>query len=344
MKTAAQFDQFYTEQLKQKIDEFEAMRVAITTRFSFKKYGRSLLWLLVIAVTLIISSNVFSQLPEQIVFIIPVIVLYAVAAPIYILVKRSSAFSPIKAEYKGTVVKGIVEFVHEGLSYQPSEGISLEDFNMSGLFDRPSGYQSEDLVVGNINGISLKLSDVKATRRTKSTGDSKSTTVTVFSGLFGLADLPARAPGRTLIQSSILANKAVEDALQNFIGKKVVDFLDRKLRPETVKTGDEEFDKYFSVRYEGDYAEAKLDPILIQTLVALKREVELPVYLSLIERKAYFGFGGIDLFEVDANTSILKNDISKKYFQYLNLAIGLTKALHVLLDKQKETSVRDSDG
>jgi hypothetical protein len=343
MKTAAQFDQFYTEQLKQKIDEFEARRVAITTRFSFKKYGRSLLWLLVIAVILIISSNIFPQLPEQVVFIIPVIVLYAIAAPIYILVKRSSAFSPIKAEYKGTVVKGIVEFVHAGLSYQPSEGISFEEFNMSGLFERPSGYQSEDLVAGKIDDIALKLSDVKATRRTKS-GNSKSTTVTVFSGLFGLVDLPVRVPGRTLIQSSILANKAVEDALQSFIGKKVVDFLDRKLRPETVKTGDEEFDKYFSVRYEGDYAEAKLNPILIQTLVALKREVELPVYLSLIERKAYFGFGGIDLFEVDANTSILENDISKKYFQYLNLAIGLTKALHVLLEKQKETSVSASEG
>jgi hypothetical protein len=342
MKTAAQFNQFYSEQLKQKIDEFEINRVAITDRFSFKKYGRSLLWLLVIAVVLIISSNIFPQIPEQVVFIIPAIVLYAIAAPIYILVKRSSAFSPIKAEYKGTVVKGIVEFVHEDLSYQPSEGISLDDFNMSGLFDRPSGYHAEDLVAGIINDISLKLSDVKATRRTKS-GDSKSSTVTVFSGIFGVADLPARVPSRTLIESSMLANKAIEDALQSFIGKKVVDFLERKLRPETVKTGDEEFDKYFSVRYEGDYAEAKLNPTLIQTLVALRREIELPVYLSLIERKAYFGFGGIDLFEVDANTSILKTDISKKYFQFLNLAIGLTKALCALLEKQKGTNVITSE-
>jgi Protein of unknown function (DUF3137) len=335
MKTSTQFDQFYLERLKQKIEELEARRLVITTKYSFKKYGRTLLRLLAFAVVLIICSNVFPQVPAQVVFIIPALVLYAIAAPIYILVKRTKAFSPIKTEYKETIVKSIVGFVHKDFLYQPTEGILLEDFSMSGLFEKPSAYRAEDLVTGNANDIQLKISDVNATRRTSSRGNNKSTTVTVFAGLFGVTTLPRRVAGRTLIQSSILANKAMEGALQSFIGQKIVNLIDQKMRSNTIKTGDEEFDKYFSVRYEGDHQGGQLNPVLIQTLIALRREIEIPIYLSMIESKAYFGFGGINLFEVDAHSSIMKNDISKKYFQYLNLALGLSKALHAIVEQSE---------
>ena len=45
MKSREEFDSFYEKELKRKIEELEAQRIAISEQFSFKRYRKNLMWL-----------------------------------------------------------------------------------------------------------------------------------------------------------------------------------------------------------------------------------------------------------------------------------------------------------
>ena len=332
MKSVSEFNQFYQERIKIKTDELEAARSAITVRYSYRKYARSLVWLFSFAIALIILSNIFSEIPKWVISIVPAIILYSIVTPIYILLKRTRAFSPIKAEYERTVVKNIITFVHPDFKHSPDKGISLNDFNMSGMFDKADAYKSNDLITGEIEGRQIQISSVFASRKTKIREGSRSTTVTIFTGLFSVVMLPKPVKGKTFVYSSVLANKAIVSPIQSLIGENAMDFINERLKPATIKTGDVEFDKYFYLRFEGEPPQTYVNPRLIETLTLLRREMEIPIHISLIEDKAYFGFEGIELFPLSAHASIVKEDLAKKYFQYLNRAVGLSEALTAIVE------------
>ena len=323
-----EFDKFYEESLRERIQNLETGRLEIISKFSFSKYRRNLAVLLGGAFMLIVCSNAIPDFPDQVLLIIPIGLTYIIIAPVYIHIKRKNAFSPIKAEYKESVVKAIVEFINPNLLYQPTGNIPLKDFNESDLFDKPGSYTSRDLIQGEVQGVQLRVSGVRATRRTRVSEGHRSSTVNVFSGLFGIANLSKRFKKKIVIQGSILADKKIESAIHNVIGVKATDFIDETIRFTQVKTGNAEFDRYFTIRFEQNSMRQEIDSGLIELLVLLRRELEVPVCVSLLEYNAYFAFSGIDLFEIGLHKSIIENNVSEKHFQCLNLAVGLSRVLN----------------
>src|SRR5688572_19317785 len=152
MKSKAEFDAFYNQALKKLVDQLEAKRVALADKHSWKSYKRNLKWMAITCVVLVIASaSAPTVVPMYVVFSIPATALYAIVTAIVIAVRRSKAFKPIKLEYKQTIIPKILAFIHPNLQYKPAEGIDRDDFNSSGLFEKPSTYDSEDLVMGNVD-------------------------------------------------------------------------------------------------------------------------------------------------------------------------------------------------
>lgn len=88
MKSKADFDQYYEKELKSVVVSLEAKRMAIANRFSYKRYKRNLkgLFLLDLLVGFLVGFNI---LPELFISVIPISILYAMFAPLYIFIRRN---------------------------------------------------------------------------------------------------------------------------------------------------------------------------------------------------------------------------------------------------------------
>jgi len=328
MKSKEEFDSFYHKELKRKIEALEVQRVAINEQYSFKRYRKNLLWLGILFVALAVGRSFVPAIPEQIMFLIPAIVVYAIAAAIYIFVKRGKAFKPVKLDYHQTVITKIIEFVDQNLKYDHKAGITSQEFDGGGLFGRYTSFKSEDLVYGTTNGMELRMSDIKCTRRSRSSGsNSSSKTVTVFKGFYVISKLNEKISAGVIIKPSSGVADAFKGLASSFLGSKLVNSIVGQFSLNDIEVGDAEFDKQYHVKsVNPEVAKELLTPRFIQLIKTFQKEAELPVSLSFFDSNVHIAFSGINLFEADPYTSFTEKDISKQYFNYLNLAYGVVEA------------------
>jgi len=78
----------------------------------------------------------------------------------------------LRAEIAAGLVASLTKAM--GLRHLPKGEISLEEVLASGLFSSPDGYEAEDLVEGEVNGIPLASSDAAPYRRVKATSNTVS--------------------------------------------------------------------------------------------------------------------------------------------------------------------------
>lgn len=329
MKSREAFDSFYNTELKQKIEQMEAQRVAITEKYSFKKYKRNLKWLVIL---LILAGVINALVPADVSWmglIVAFLILYAIVGGIYIYFKRANSFKPIKVEYKQTIIPKIISFVDTNLTYQPNEGISRQEFDSGNLFGGHTSYKSEDLVQGKTVGMEIKMADIECTRTSSSRGkDSSSSTVTVFKGFYIISKVDTAIPSGVTIKSSFALSEAIKS-----VGKLLGGFIkmiDDRLNLSDVETGDPEFDKMYNVKsVSPEVAKALLTPKFIQLIMTFRKEINLPVSFSFFDNNVHIAFSGVNLFEADVNVSFIEKDISRQYFNYLNLAYGIVEAIKV---------------
>jgi hypothetical protein len=258
--------------------------------------------------------------------------LYAIIAPIYIFIKRNLVFNPLLLEYKTIVIPKMLQFINEGLHYEPRNGMPQEEFNKSGLFERPTHYASEDLVSGQAGKFTVKFADVNASRRSSRKGrNSGSSIENVFIGLYGYTQLYKTFQAPIYIKPTYTGIAMADSVLNSLMSLSLVKQLKDQVTAGIIKTGNAEFDGYFLVRSQQE-AEVKrvINSIFIQMLVAFKKQVEVPVHIGLIQNELHFGFSGVNLFEVNAHTSLTEKNVTLKYFTYLQLALGLAEAMDAL--------------
>ncbi len=331
MKSKEEFEKFYNNELKRRIDDLEKRRVEITEKYSFKRYRRNLKWLVILIVLLGIARAVVPKfVPEEIGLIVFFTVLYAIIAAIYIYYKRSKHFKPLKVEYKQAIIPKIISFVDSNLKYNPEAGISQEEFRAGGIFRDFSRYRTEDLVQGQSGDMEIKMADIECTRTetTRSGNSSKSRTVTVFKGFYIISKLSGKIPSGVIIKPSIQIGEKMVGLARKFLGDKLVDGFVEKLGLNDIESGDVEFDKQYQIKtINPEVAKALLTPRFTQLILTFQKEVDVPVSLSLFDNNLHIAFGGVNMFETDVFTSFVEKDISKKYFNYLNLAYGIVEAI-----------------
>jgi hypothetical protein len=324
MRTREEFESFYNRELKSTLDGFESQRQRIAQKYSYKRYGRNLKWLAVLAVGIVILQNAFEEvIPEQVIFTVPAVILYAIIAPIYIALKRSVVFSPVEKEYKKTVVPKVIAFIDGSLTYEAASGIPVGDFNSGGLFQRPTTYRSEDLIKGSAGARAIRMADISCSRR-ESRGKSGSSQVTIFRGFYAITSLEQSFTSRIIILPTNPVSDLAGGFARKLLGDHLVDTLADTFGAAIVRTNDDEFDKSFTVRSEDPaQAERLLTPIFLQLIKAFRKEADTPVYLSFFDDQMHVGFSGPDLFEIDAHTSVTEKNVTYQYFRYVSLVLAL---------------------
>jgi hypothetical protein len=181
-----------------------------------------------------------------------------------------------RERYKEEVVRRVVHSLNPDLSYSPYGSISRAEFETADFFrqdiDRFSG---EDLVEGRIGETAIRFSEVHAEdKRQRGSGKNRRTEwVTVFRGLFVVADFPKRFSGRTVV---------LPDTAQRMLGGvgQTLQSLNFT-RGQLIKLEDPEFERLFVV-YADDQIEARylLSTSLMQRIVDLRSRLGHELYLS----------------------------------------------------------------
>ena len=224
-----------------------------------------------------------------------------------------------------------------GFRYSPTRGLSREEALASGLFPPPDGYEAEDLVEGEVNGIPFTSSDIALYRevRVKSGNVSTYQYRKFFGGTLYRFHLPFSVEGevrfgprgrgmgvvdkRLLLIGTIVIGGSflvvtlatfseelrVRDTLPFYAFLALFAFIfyistfGRKKKWERVVLESPEFERLYDV-YGEDQVEARklLTPRVQEALVHLRKYFGKPVWGAVRGRDLWFAVEGKDRFPV----------------------------------------------
>ena len=111
-------------------------------------------------------------------------------------------FKKIEKEFKQIYMQKIVNEIIPGAKYNENMGIALNDVYRSGLLKEADRSKSEDLIVGNIDGVNFKTCDLQLLERREhvdSKGHRTITYVPYFTGRFFIFDFNKNFKGNLVI-------------------------------------------------------------------------------------------------------------------------------------------------
>lgn len=225
-------------------------------------------------------------------------------------------------KFKLGIIGEIVRFIDEGLEYHPKDHVSKDEFNRSGIFTlKPNNYKGDDLVGGTVGKTAIMFSEIKAMHES---GSGKNRTVVkVFRGLFFVGDFNKHFSGKTVVVSD------VAEKMFGGFGKMLqsMNFSRGKL----IKLEDPEFEKMFVV-YGDDQIEARyiLSMSLMERIVNFRKSTGKEIQLSFVGSKVYVAIPyDKNLFEPKMFSTLLDFGPIRKYFEDMQLAIGVVEELNL---------------
>lgn len=231
----------------------------------------------------------------------------------------------IPAQYKETVVKAMLNFLDESLTYDPSSYVKEERFAASELFPlRPDYYTGDDLIKGNIEGIPIELSEVLAEYEPLTPirwGLRQPKKKTIFHGIFLVATYDKSFQGKIFI---------FPDKLQRYMGYGGMLVQQHNVvRGKYIKPRNMEFRELFSVYAENEYeGEKLLTDSLMEKLLHLRKKTHAPVYCAIKEQNIYIGIDlRREIFEIDVKKSLLKPQIIRNFYDEVFYIIEIINIL-----------------
>lgn len=285
----ASIDALYEATLRPRIEELEGLRLDL------KRQLRMAYLLVGLPFALFLGSGLLSVafgegVGNIIAFIsVPLIFVAIVAVALRYAIPGLTAYLNYQQRFKHEVVAEIFRLVSPGATYEPEQGITREVFDAAGLFNTRGSFQSDDRVRGTIGVTPFEAAEV---RRRYSSGGKNSKTYVVFMGLFFHIDFNKTVRGTTLVQPRTARPHSIGDREGLF----------------EVVLEDPTFMATFAV-WASDEVEARyvLTPVMMQQLVAMQRQVGLPVFAAFRGTRLYLGIDyGRELFEpgIRATTSL----------------------------------------
>ena len=119
----------------------------------------------------------------------------------------SNRFSKVAREFKDACMQEIIDQVLPNAQYSYNMGIPLSEVYKDGLLKRADRAYSEDLITGNIKGVSFKTCDLKLEERRVRTDSKGNTTVTYvpyFIGRYFVFDFNKNFKGDIVITEGML--------------------------------------------------------------------------------------------------------------------------------------------
>ena len=183
--------------------------------------------------------------------------------------------------YKETVIPALLNVIDPNLGYNPDGGISFSTFIETELYTtHPDRYKTEDLIEGNYGKTFLQLAEIDAEERrsrTDSKGRRKTYYVTIFDGLFLIADFHKHFHGRTFIfpDNSEKSFGGVARFFQKMGGRRETNLI---------RLEDPEFENAFAV-YATDEVEARyiLSTAMLRRILDMRNRFGKDVRLAFKE-------------------------------------------------------------
>jgi len=170
------------------------------------------------------------------------------------------------------------------LQYSMLSGISQSTFESCGLFRHPTQYKSTELIDGKIGKTQFQCARTLA-QETRQINNRRET-VTIFRGLFFIADANKTFKGTTFVVPDIV------ESVFGHTGHSLQELFARHRfgRCELVSLEDPNFERNFAI-YSSDQIEARylLTPLLMQQISALQSNWNCPIHIAFIYGKIFMG-------------------------------------------------------
>lgn len=231
-----------------------------------------------------------------------------------------------RKEFKNKIISKITGFFDEGLKYNPDGLIPLPEFLKSEIFQLScDSYAGEDHFKGKIGKTDIEFCEINAKHKnTSSSGSSqKDEYVTIFSGLFIIADFNKNFRTRTIV---------LPDTAEKLFGKFGQTLQSISMgRGKLVRLEDPVFEKEFCV-YGDDQVEARyiLTPALMERIVAFKRKWNKRISLSFIDSKVYLAINmNKNLFETRIFRPVADYSFIEENLRFLILLTEIVEDLNL---------------
>lgn len=303
MQSQESFRAFYNATLLPVLQELELERQKLVRSFFLYIAGG-----LVAAVPLFLFVHPLAGIAS----IITALVIYYI--------KFGSTISEKKTHFKEKVIGKTVTFLHGKLSYDHKRCIDKATYHRSKLYlENISRYNGDDLVSGMVDKTAIRFCELH-TQQVRKSGKN-TTVVTIFRGLFFIADFNKKFIGETFV---------LPDTAESAFGSLGTFFQKMNFsRPQLVKLEDLEFEKAFAV-YGTDQIEARyiLSPALMQRIMGFKKKTGKNISMSFIDANVFIGIPvSKDLFEAPLFSSLVNYAMIEEYYSYLALCIGIVEDL-----------------
>ena len=303
MQSQESFRAFYDTTLLPVLQELEAERKMLIRKFLLFVGG---------GLALGIPTFLFMHPLAGIAIIVIAVVAYYI--------KFGSTISEKKTRFKREVIGKTVTFLHGGLSYDHTRCIDKTTYHRSKLYlDNISRYYGDDLVSGTVDKTAIRFCELHTQQVRKSGKDT--TVVTIFRGLFFIADFNKKFIGETFVLPDVA--ESTFGSLGTFFQKMNIS------RPKLVKLEDIEFEKAFAV-YGTDQIEARyiLSPALMQRIMGFKKKTGKNISMSFIDSSVFVGIPiAKNLFEAPTFSTLVNYSMIAEYYNYLALCIGIVEDL-----------------
>ena len=307
-------ESLYQNELKPKLSELNNSRLYIVSQI--KRYiAYSILPILGSVYLSIYFDN---PIPLALTLIISIGVSYFKIRPIW---------ETYYNEFKEQVIRQIISFIDESLSYNPSSRITQSEFEECGIYrthiDR---YRGDDYVEGVIDKTQIKFSEIHAEYKTEtrdSKGRRRTHWHTIFKGLLFSVDFNKDFNVKTYVLTD------TAEKMFGFLGTKLQSM--NKSRGELVKLESPDFEKAFAV-YSDNQIEARyiLSPSFMERILAFKNYTKKKIQLSFISSRMYLAVPySKNLFEPRLFGDIVNFNHIKDYHNDLSLVLDLVNSLNL---------------
>jgi len=240
---------------------------------------------------------------------------------------RHSILQKFKLIYKSQVVSAVVSNINPGLYYDAELEITRQEFRNSQLFSAyPHRYNGEDLIQGRYKKTDFRLSEIHAEerRQRKTKNGTQTYYVTIFKGLFLIADFHKDFKGRAFVYTD-----HAEKTFGSWLSKKMQYFSGG--RGDLVYLEDPEFERYFKV-YSDDQVEARyiLSTSMMQDILALRKKFKTHIQLAFLHSNVYLAIStSIDFLEPDIKKNLTEPETLYDLYTDVQLLLQLIDDLNL---------------
>ncbi|MGR8978548.1 MAG: DUF3137 domain-containing protein [Gammaproteobacteria bacterium] len=231
-------------------------------------------------------------------------------------------------DFKNLIISELIKLIDVNLVYYPEQLVSEWEYREADIFRNSiDRYQGDDLVEGTLGATHCRFSEIHHQEKKESVdskGRRQTRWVTIFKGIFFVADFNKHFQGRTYV---------FPDAAGSFLGIGKLFEKWSMNRGELVELENPEFEELFTV-YSTDQIESRyiLSPALMERLVNFRRKADVKMHIAFIHSKLFLALSVREnLFEPKIFSSGINSGYLKDYFRYLELAAGIVEDLNLNL-------------